>query len=153
MISLATPLIAMVMMFTILPAQSAEAEPLAIMEIELGSSTPITYDTEILRLSEKYNFNVELARKIIECESLVYGQNAENKNYRDEWDGSLMATSSVHWSSDIGYWQINDYWHKEDALKIGYDIYNWKDNLEYGAILLSRDGTRHWNASKYCWNK
>ena len=113
---------------------------------------PATYDSEIRRLAVKYGFDETLARKIIKCESLAYGGSAENKNYRMEWDENLGTSTMTHWSTDYSYWQVNDYWHAETARKMGYDIRDWKDNLEYGAILLSRDGVRHWSASKYCWS-
>lgn len=119
-------------------------------EIDTTTVEVTSFDTEISRLSTKYKLDETLARKIIECESKIYG-NAENKNYRPEWNEDLGTTTMTHWSSDWGFWQINDYWHEKSAEKIGLDIYDWKDNLKYGAILLSRDGTRHWNASKWCW--
>ena len=103
---------------------------------------PVTFDTEMTRLSSKYGVNEKLAREIIKCESLIYGQDAENKNY-DKYGN--------HWSTDWGYFQINDYWHEKPAKKLGYDIYDWKGNLEYGFLLISRDGLRHWSASKWCW--
>lgn len=149
--SILSPLVAVVMMFTVGVPTATDAEP-PIPTIQ-QEEIIINYDTEIVRLSEKYGFDLELAKKIIKCESLIYGQDAENKNYRMEWNAELGTTTRTHWSTDIGFWQINDYWHKETAKKMGYNIYDWKDNLEYGAILLSRDGERHWSASKYCWDK
>ena len=82
-----------------------------------------------------------LARKIIKCEGQAYKTIGNNENYHN---GKV-------WSTDIGWWQINDYYHEKNALDMGLDIHNEWDNLEYGFILLSRDGTRHWTASKKCW--
>lgn len=109
-----------------------------------------TYDSEVTRLAIKYGQNESLARKIISCESSLYGS-AENKNYRPEFDPKTDITTMVHWSSDWGYFQVNDYWHEQTAKKMGLDIFNWEDNLEYGFYLLSTDGTRHWAASRHCW--
>jgi hypothetical protein len=111
-----------------------------------------TFDSEVGRLAIKYNVDETLARKIMQCESFIYGQEAENKNYRLEYNPQLGTTTMVHWSTDVGYWQVNDFWHKESALSMGYDIYKWEDNLEYGFILASRDGLRHWKASRHCWS-
>jgi hypothetical protein len=131
-----TAIVSVLLAFSGITAGST-ADEIPIPEI-LATSTvkEITFDSEIARLSNKYNFSEAKARKIIKCESLIYGQAAENKNY-DE--------NGIFWSTDIGYW------HEATAKKMGYDIRNWKDNLEYGAILLSRDGDRHWSASQYCW--
>ena len=57
-------------------------------------------------------------------------------------------------SRDVGYFQINEYWHKEKALLEGYDINNPQDNLKYGLKLLSEtNGLKYWIASEHCWRK
>ena len=101
------------------------------------------FDSEIHRLAVKYKQNEPLARKIIECEGIAYKAKGNNKN---------VGKNGVVWSTDIGWWQINDYYHKESAYKLGFDINNEWDNLEYGFIVLSEQGTKPWLASKYCWN-
>jgi hypothetical protein len=95
-----------------------------------------TYDTEVSRLAIKYGQDEALARKIIFCESTVYS-------------GAVGNHAVV--GKDIGYWQINTYFHESDALKMGYNIYKWEDNLEYGFWLLSKQGTQPWSASRGCW--
>lgn len=106
---------------------------------------PVTFDTLFPLLAEKYGQDTNLAREIIRCESR-FDENARNDNYDKK---------GIYWSSDWGYWQINDYWHVEDAKKLGLDVINnWEDNLEYGFIILKRDGAMaHWSASAHCWNK
>ena len=102
------------------------------------------FDTYLPFLAEKYGQDIKLARSIINCESQST-PTALHKNLKD----------GIHWSSDWGYWQINDYWHHDGAKRLGFDIKsNWKDNLEYGFILLSQDGAAaHWSASSHCWDK
>lgn len=104
-----------------------------------------TFETMVPYLADKYDQDEDLARRIIECES-GSNKSARNDNYTKE---------GIYWSSDWGYWQINDYWHVAEAQKKGYDIVNvWQENLEWGFKLLARDGAdRHWSASKYCWGK
>lgn len=123
------------------PSRTASVSP---QEIE--ATKPVwTFDTLVSHLSKKYGQNESLVRKIIDCES-DYRQGDTHKNYNKK--GEV-------WSIDWGLWQINDYWHLKDATRMGYDVrYNWKDNLEYGFIILKRDGAMaHWSASAYCWNK
>lgn len=106
------------------------------------SPKPIpTLTQEIHRLSVKHGVSEELVKRIIKCESSLY-KNAVNENIRD---GKV-------WSRDYGPLQINDFYHKKDMAKIGLNITAWGDSLTYGFMLLKRDGTRHWNASKHCWN-
>lgn len=100
-----------------------------------------TFNSEMHRLAIKYNQSEPLAREIIRCEGLSYKIKGNNQNY----------SNGINWSEDVGWWQINNYYHKAPALKIGYDIYDEWDNLEYGFILLKSQGTVPWSASQYCW--
>lgn len=109
----------------------------------IATSTPEkTFDSEIARLAKKYKQSEKLARAIIKCESLQYGLEAKHPN--------LDKRGNV-WSTDFGWWQINDFYHKKEALARGYDFINdeW-DNLEYGFILLSEQGRKPWIASLGC---
>jgi hypothetical protein len=102
-----------------------------------------TIDSEINRLSIKYSVDKKLAMSIINCESQFKG-NAVNHNKLD--DGTI-------WSTDKGLWQINDYFHKETMSKLGLDINNQFDSLEYGFILFKSQGVSPWSASSKCWAK
>lgn len=97
--------------------------------------------TEITRLSNHYAIDEDLVKRIIGCES-GFVKDALNINKRD----------GVAWSEDIGWWQINDYYHKGMMDSMGLDIYDPQDNLEYGFMLLNSKGTKPWQASKFCWN-
>lgn len=114
----------------------------ALAEAPLQKLEVRTFDTEVHRLSVKYKVNELLARAIIACEGKHYKTKGNNKNY---------TKAGVHWSTDVGHWQINDYFHKKTATKLDLDIYDEWDNLEYGFILLKAQGTKPWEASKYCW--
>lgn len=109
------------------------------LEVQLA---PRTIDGEITRLAAVYGVDERLAREIIRCESEMY-PGAVNENKRK--DGTV-------WSRDWYDWQINDHFHMKDMTKMGFDFHDRFDSLEYGFILLSRDGTRHWNASRHCWS-
>jgi hypothetical protein len=91
--------------------------------------------------AEKYGVNVMLAKNIIFCESKFH-QNAINENKTKE--GEV-------WSRDWGYWQINDYYWKEDLKEKGWDITVPEQNLEAGFYLLKTYGTKLWKASQHCW--
>lgn len=55
-------------------------------------------------------------------------------------------------SKDVGKHQINEFYHLEDSIKLGMDIYTLEGNTEY-ALYLYADGrgARHWDWSKHCW--
>ena len=101
-----------------------------------------TFETLVPYLAQKYGQDESLARAIIRCESKNRAH-AKGDNYNKE---------GVYWSSDWGYWQINDYWNQATAKRRGYDIKIWQENLEYGFIMLKEQGTQPWLASSYCWN-
>ncbi len=55
-------------------------------------------------------------------------------------------------SGDIGVMQINEYYHRETAQKLGYDIDTLEGNLGYARYLYEREGVRPWNSSAKCWS-
>lgn len=112
-----------------------------------------SFDSLISRLAKKYGQSEALARKIVQCESKG-NLNAIGNNYhwetRYDEQGEPYKVK-VLWSSDHGPWQINDYWNAATAKKRGYNIYDWRENLEFGFIMLKEQGTSPWNSSAYCW--
>lgn len=88
------------------------------------------------------------------CESRD-NQNKVGYNYRFREitleDGST-TTEKYLWSKDIGRFQINDYYHAEEARRLGFDIYTEEGNTLYAIRLYNTNGTRDWNPSKPCWS-
>lgn len=117
------------------------AEPIPDVTRETPVSVPKTFESQVVLLAEKYGQNEKLARAIIHCES---------HSRETAYNANLTASSTI-WSHDLGWWQINDYYHKSEALKRGFDITDKWDNLEYGFILMKEQGTNPWNASRHCW--
>lgn len=120
--------------------QKAEAEPTPEVPAVV-KPTVWTFENMVPYLAEKHGQSEALAREIIRCESKNHA-NALNKNYDEQ---------GVHWSSDHGYWQINDYFNRKTALRRGFDIDVWEENLEFGFIMLKEQGTTPWKSSKHCW--
>lgn len=94
-------------------------------------------------LAVKYGVDPFLAASIIYCES---------KGRPDAVWKNKDKNGEV-WSRDWGYWQINDYYQDATATAQGYDIHDPEQNLEYGFVLMSKQGTRPWSASQSCWKK
>jgi soluble lytic murein transglycosylase-like protein len=106
--------------------------------VEQASVAPVelSLSEKILLLSAKYQVSADLARKIIWCES---------RNKPDAI-GKLAVVGQDH-----SYWQINSYFHEEAAKKLGLDIRNPDDNLQYGFMLFARENVNPWEASRHCW--
>jgi hypothetical protein len=52
---------------------------------------------------------------------------------------------------DIGVMQINEYYHADEAKKLGYDLYTIDGNLAYARFLYEREGLTPWLSSSRCW--
>lgn len=109
---------------------------LLLLFIPLISFASFDLDGEISRFAVKYHQDAKLAARILYCES--------------RRDNSAINLSSAV-GEDVGFFQINTYWHQKTAEAMGLDIYSPEDNLEYGFYLMSKEGTQPWNASKKCW--
>jgi len=114
-----------------------------------------TLESEVNRLSVKYEVSSSTVKKIIGCESKMYKE-AVNNNYSYKTvtnkDGSTTTVKYV-WSKDWGPLQINDFWHEAVMKKMGLDIHDEWDSLEYGFYLIKKEGLKPWNASAYCWKE
>lgn len=55
-------------------------------------------------------------------------------------------------SADVGVMQINEYYHREDAVKLGFDIDTLEGNLGYAKYLFEKKGGDPWSASYNCWS-
>jgi len=53
--------------------------------------------------------------------------------------------------ADVGVMQINEYYHKDTATKMGLELTNLEDNMAYARYLYEREGTQPWSASRACW--
>lgn len=53
--------------------------------------------------------------------------------------------------SDIGVMQINEYYHKEQAEKLGLDLYTLEGNMSYARFLYEKEGLTPWQSSSRCW--
>lgn len=136
-------LTAIILAILVFPNRAVESYTAEKDKVVLG---PIewNFDKFVTYFADKYKQDEDLARRIIWCESRN-NKDAIGYNYNKE---------GLIWSKDISYWQINNYWHEEDAKKLGYDINEWVEGLEYGFIILKRDGSiKHWRASVNCWDK
>lgn len=52
---------------------------------------------------------------------------------------------------DIGVMQINEYYHKERAEELGFDLYTIEGNMSYARVLYEKEGLTPWASSSHCW--
>jgi len=80
--------------------------------------------------------------EVAKCESSLTHYTASGEVLRGKVD-----------SRDIGVMQINEYYHRNTAEKLGLDIETLEGNLEYGQYLYNKQGLQPWSASSKCWSK
>ena len=66
-------------------------------------------------------------------------------------------TGSIHRGkinrSDVGVMQVNEYYHADEAKKLGLDLYTIDGNLQFARYLYEKEGTTPWLSSSKCWDK
>ena len=65
--------------------------------------------------------------------------------------GSIHRGTINH--SDVGVMQINEYYHADEAEKLGLDLYTIDGNLQFARYLYEKEGTTPWLSSAKCWDK
>lgn len=56
-------------------------------------------------------------------------------------------------SKDVGVMQINERYHLETAIKLGFDLHTIEGNTAYAQYLYDKEGAAPWKASSKCWGK
>ena len=97
-------------------------------------------------LTETYTLPVirskaEIMHDIADCES-------GNRHFGT--DTKLLIHQNSNGSYDIGVYQINSVWY-DTATKLGFNIFDKKDNLKFANWLYDQMGTQPWNSSANCW--
>lgn len=109
----------------------------------------MSVDEYVHFLAKLYKVNEVLARSIIGCES-QWKADAVHENWRYKIVDGFKIRDYV-WSRDRSYFQLNDYYQAAPMAARGWDILDWRDNLQAGFYLLKTQGTQPWLASVGCW--
>lgn len=100
----------------------------------------VNIDSLISLYSNQYGVSEKDARDIMWCESRIKPFAVNHNKTKD----------GVIWSTDVGYWQLNDYYWEEYLLNLGWDIHDPIQNLEAGFYIMSVYGKDPWVASNNC---
>ncbi len=66
-------------------------------------------------------------------------------------DGSVLQGRVDN--DDTGVMQINKRYHQATAEKLGLNLNDIYDNMEYARYLYEKQGTQPWSASSPCWGQ
>ncbi|TSC58634.1 MAG: hypothetical protein Greene041679_81 [Parcubacteria group bacterium Greene0416_79] len=53
--------------------------------------------------------------------------------------------------TDVGVMQINEFYHGERAVRLGFDLHTLEGNLAYAKWLYEKEGVLPWRPSERCW--
>jgi len=56
-------------------------------------------------------------------------------------------------SADVGVMQINEKYHADEAVKMGYNIYTTEGNVAFAKYLYKKYGGDPWSSSESCWSE
>ncbi len=54
---------------------------------------------------------------------------------------------------DVGVMQINEFYHEDRAVVLGFNLHTLDGNLAYAKWLYAKEGTTPWASSARCWQK
>jgi hypothetical protein len=97
---------------------------------------PITLEDYV----REYFKETPIMAEIAKCES----------RFRQVTKSGQVLRGEVN-KSDVGLLQINEAYHKEKSLELGFDLETVNGNLAYAKYLYEKEGTKPWNASAKCW--
>lgn len=97
---------------------------------------PLTLEKYVREYFKETPVLAEIAR----CESTFRQVGKDGKVLRGEAN-----------KSDLGLLQVNEYYHGEKAVDLGFDLNTVNGNLAYGKYLYDKEGTKPWSASEKCW--
>lgn len=121
-------------------AYSASASNIVLEAGILNTNQKITDKKLIEEKVRAYYKDKPILAEIAFCESSFRHFDSEGQVVRGKVD-----------SRDVGLMQINERYHLEKAVELGFNIYTIEGNLAYAEWLYERQGTAPWKASSPCW--
>lgn len=111
-------------------------------EVKAEDYQPITDSKNIERFINDYFADIPILADIAKCES----------RYR-HLDSNGEVLEGEKNNSDRGVMQINMLYHAKTAGRLGLDIQNLDDNVQYARYLYEKEGAKPWMSSSACWAK
>jgi hypothetical protein len=121
-------------------AQISQAPAPVSQEATSTSQSSFT-DTKVIEAYVRAQFASEpLLVDIARCES----------TFRQfDTSGQVIRGRVNH--ADVGVMQINEKYHADEAVKMGYNIYTVEGNVAFGKYLYDKYGSDPWSSSSPCW--
>jgi hypothetical protein len=94
--------------------------------------------------------------RIADCESGARnkdGSAVKGSARHSDDKGVVITGTHAEVGIDVGWCQLNTYYHLDEARELGLNIFEEGDNKTYCRKLYKEQGTEPWTASKECWDR
>lgn len=118
------------------------ATVLGTTQVSIPVAAPIAPAQTVQQYVEQYFADIPIMINVSRCESRFHQFDSTGSLYRGEIN-----------RSDVGVMQINEYYHEDEATKMGMNIHTIQGNVEFARYLYETQGTAPWNSSSGCWAK
>ena len=111
-------------------------------EVKAEDYQPIANSKNIEKFVNDYFADIPILALIAKCESRFRHLNSSGtvlKGDRNSYDRGVM--------------QINILYHAKILEKLGLDVQNLDDNVQYARYLYEKEGAKPWMSSSACWAK
>lgn len=115
-----------------------DTQPQVIEKTKTEIEQPVTTESYVRNYFSDLPIMIEVAR----CESTFRQTDSKGNILRGKKN-----------NKDVGVMQINEFYHKEKATSLGYDLYTIEGNTQYARYLYDKEGARPWIASSPCWSE
>lgn len=132
-------------------AASTQATSTNTSSAPISTSTPqvvsvTKVETELKKTTEdlvrEYFSDIPIMIEVAKCESQFIQFNKDGSVHR----GRINP-------ADVGVFQINEYYHLKESIKLNMNIDTVEGNLKYARHLYENEGVGPWSASSPCWSK
>lgn len=127
----------------------------AVLASLVGANLNLRTQSEINRIvidaQESPVFSTRIPPKRVLSETETMRRIAWCESKHRQWDasGNVLRGPDGH---DSGYYQIRETVHRDDAERLGFDIYTLDGNVGYAHHLMETQGYQPWYSSQYCWS-
>lgn len=113
--------------------------------------TPIVQatTTEIRSLTSSKDIEAYVRSQFADTPLLVEIARCESTFRQFDENGNIIR-GRVN-KQDVGVMQINEKYHADEAVKLGYNIYTTEGNVAFGKYLFEKSGAQPWSSSSPCW--
>jgi hypothetical protein len=139
------PILGTIIAFSVAAASTVVTIPTVAIEldteVQLQTVEAHEYPADVEGIVRSYFKDIPLLAEVARCESTFI-----------HIDPNTDSVKRGHMNpADLGVMQINEYYHRETAERLGLELHKLEDNLAYARYLYNRDGIQPWSASKHCW--